>query len=79
MTPTQCRMGRAALQWGVRDLAEKAGMSPNTIARLERGESMAAETLDTLREAFERAGVRILDPDRSGGEGARFKRTSRRK
>jgi transcriptional regulator with XRE-family HTH domain len=70
-------MARAALQWGVRDLAREAGMSPNTVARLERGEAMAEATLEIVRATFERAGVRVIDPDRHGGEGARFAKTTK--
>ena len=39
ITPHQCRMARAALDLGVRDLARIADVSPNTVARMERGSS----------------------------------------
>ena len=35
LTPIQIRMARAALGWGVRDLAKKAGLAPNTVSRFE--------------------------------------------
>ena len=40
MTPQQCRMARVGLGLGVRELAELADVSTNTISRLERGESL---------------------------------------
>jgi hypothetical protein len=33
----QLRMARAAVGWGVRGLAEKAGVTANTVARIENG------------------------------------------
>ncbi|ARJ65666.1 transcriptional regulator [Magnetospirillum sp. ME-1] len=74
LTATQCRMARAALQIGVRDLAQLAKVSPNTIARLERGETLYARTLDTIRATLEAAGVMIIDADENGGDGVRVRR-----
>lgn len=76
LTATQCRMARAALQIGVRDLAQLAKVSPNTIARLERGETLYARTLDTIRAALEVAGVMIIDADENGGDGVRVLRAA---
>src|SRR5271166_6161739 len=42
---TDIRTARAALKIGVRELARLADVSPNTIARLERGEKMHPRTL----------------------------------
>jgi transcriptional regulator with XRE-family HTH domain len=55
--PVQSRMARAALGWGVRDLARKAGVSPDTVARFERGDELRPATLATLRAALEAAGA----------------------
>jgi len=44
ITPSQCRMARAALQIGVRDLAEASGISAITITRFETGKSGAYES-----------------------------------
>ncbi|RYE47739.1 MAG: XRE family transcriptional regulator, partial [Hyphomicrobiales bacterium] len=33
-------MARAAIGWGVRDLAREAGVAVDTISRLERGEDI---------------------------------------
>lgn len=71
MNAAQCRMARAALGLGVRDLAERAEVSPNTIARLERGEVLKAATVDTIRATLEVAGVEFI-PENGGGVGVRL-------
>lgn len=72
MRPVQSRMARAALSWGVRDLAAAAKVSPDTVARLERGETLYPRTLETIRAAFEAAGVEFI-PENGGGVGVRLK------
>lgn len=69
-------MARAALGIGVRELAEKADVSPNTITRLERGESMQRRTVDTIRTALEAEGVEFIaegQASQGGGPGVRLK------
>ena len=66
MNPAQSRMARAALQLGVRDVAALAQVSPNTVARLERGEALYPRTVDAIRAALERAGVEFTDGDAPG-------------
>jgi len=66
MTSTQSKMARAALGLGVRDLAKMAGVSPDTVARLERGEALKGRTLDAIRSALESAGVEFTDGGRPG-------------
>lgn len=73
LTPAQCRMARAALQLGVRDLAAMAEVSPNTIARLERGETLYGRTVDAIRAALEAAGVEFI-PENGGGAGVRLRK-----
>lgn len=68
ITGTQCRMARAALGLGVRDLAKLADVSPNTITRLERGEELHARTLSTIRTALEKAGAKFIS-EKDGGPG----------
>jgi transcriptional regulator with XRE-family HTH domain len=77
LTREQCRMARAALSLGVRDVAALANVSPNTIARLERGEALYGRTLDTVRAALEEAGVVFLDPGEmvDGGAGVRLRKS----
>src|SRR6202042_1293013 len=38
MLPVQCKAARVALGIGERELAAKAGVSPDTVSRLEKGE-----------------------------------------
>ena len=66
----QSKMARVALGWGVRDLAKRAGVSPDTIARLERGEQLKSSTLHAVRTAFEAAGIEFI-PENGGGPGVR--------
>jgi transcriptional regulator with XRE-family HTH domain len=53
----QCKMARDALGLGVRELAERAKVSPDEIARLERGEELGEGKIDVVRAALEAAGV----------------------
>ena len=72
IVPVQSRMARVALSWGVRDLAVAAKVSPNTIARLERGETLNPRTLGAIRAALETAGVEFIS-ENGGGVGVRLK------
>lgn len=69
----QSKMARAATGLGVRELAEQAGVSPNTIARLERGEELKDSTLSAIRAALEAAGVEFIAGN-GGGPGVRIKK-----
>lgn len=66
-------MARAALGLGVRELAELAKVSPDTIARLERGEELRERTVDAIRAALEVAGVEFI-PENGGGAGVRLRK-----
>jgi transcriptional regulator with XRE-family HTH domain len=77
MLPIQCKLARTALGWGVRDLARKADKSPTTVAKLERGKDMRAETIAEIRRTFEKAGVVFIDAN-GGGPGVRLKRKPKR-
>ena len=59
-------MARAALMLGVRDLASAAGVSPTTISKIERGETLAPRTLAAIRAALEAAGVEFTDGNEPG-------------
>lgn len=65
-------MARAALGLGVREAAWLASVSPNTIARLERGEELKPRTVQAVRQAFETAGVVFID-ENGGGPGVRLR------
>jgi transcriptional regulator with XRE-family HTH domain len=67
ITATQCKMARAALGWGVRDLALRAKIAPNTVARFETGKSEPnASTLTMMRQAFEADGIEFTNGDADG-------------
>ncbi|KAB1119687.1 helix-turn-helix domain-containing protein [Neorhizobium galegae] len=68
-------MARTALGWGTRDLARNAGVSPDTIARLERGENLRASTIAAVQSAIEAAGIEFI-PENGGGVGVRFARAT---
>ena len=75
MLPVQCRMARVALGWGVRELAQAAKVSPDTVARLERGDGLRERTADAVQRALEEAGVQFI-PENGGGPGVRLRQTS---
>jgi transcriptional regulator with XRE-family HTH domain len=64
--PLQCRMARAALGLGVRQLATAAKVSVDTVARFERGDELKGRTIDALRRALESAGVEFTNGDQPG-------------
>ena len=64
--PVQCRMARAALGLGVRDLAAAAKVSIDTVARFERGEELKERTVEALQRALETAGVEFTNGDQPG-------------
>jgi ribosome-binding protein aMBF1 (putative translation factor) len=57
LTGIQCKMARAALNWGIKELAEEAGINPNTIVRFESGKGALTSTVDKVLEAFIEHGV----------------------
>lgn len=71
-------MARAALEWGVLDLAREAAVSTQTIVRFERGEAVKQVTRDRLRDAFIAAGIEFI-PANGGGPGVRLARPSEKK
>jgi transcriptional regulator with XRE-family HTH domain len=73
MKPVQIRMARAAVGWGVRELAEKAGVTANTVTRIENGADAKQSTIDALRSALEAAGVEFI-PENGSGAGVRLKK-----
>jgi transcriptional regulator with XRE-family HTH domain len=62
LTPTQCRMARAALQWSLEEAAAAAGVSRRTILRLENDQrDILPDKIGAIRRAYEAAGIRFLD------------------
>lgn len=70
--PVHSRMARAALGLGVRDLAKLAYLSPNTIARFERGDDVSEKTIYTIRNTLEKAGIEFIYKN-GGGSGVRLR------
>jgi transcriptional regulator with XRE-family HTH domain len=65
MTLEQCRMARAGLSIGVRELAEAARVSVGTITRFEAGQAIHDMTLALIQKALERNGIEFV-ADSSG-------------
>jgi transcriptional regulator with XRE-family HTH domain len=70
MTSAQMRAARAMLDWTQPQLAEAAGVSVETIKRLERleGEVTATRvaTIDAIEKALVKAGVEFTNGDEPG-------------
>ena len=75
ITRDQVRMARAALGWGVRELAAKAGVSANTVSRYENGADALGGTLLKIKRVLEQGGIIFID-ENGGGPGVRLKKRS---
>jgi transcriptional regulator with XRE-family HTH domain len=71
-------MARAALGWGVRELAGAAKVSIDTVARFERGDELKERTVEAIQLALEAGGIEFI-PENGGGPGIRLKRRPARK
>ncbi len=63
ITGTQIRSARAALRWSVQELADRAGISIQTIKRFEVAEGVPASRYSTLQDikvALESAGIEFI-------------------
>jgi transcriptional regulator with XRE-family HTH domain len=79
VTSAQVRMARAALNWGVRDLAEAAQIHRNTVTNIETGRYAGdAATLAAIVGALKRAGVEFID-ENGGGPGVRLRKRHQKK
>jgi transcriptional regulator with XRE-family HTH domain len=70
--PIQIKMARAALGWGVRELASAAGVTPNTVSRCETAGGGQVATIEGIQTALEKAGVIFIKADETGGVGVRL-------
>ncbi len=70
----QCRMARAALGWGLEDLAGAAGVSLDTVARFERGDTSRLTAVRAIKTALENAGCEFISEDDVGGPGIRMRK-----
>jgi transcriptional regulator with XRE-family HTH domain len=66
MKAVQLRMARAAVGWGVRELAEKAGVTANTVSRIELGADAKQSTIEAIQRALEAAGIEFTNGDKPG-------------
>jgi len=61
LNPEACRAARALLRWSMRDLAKAAGVSLETVLRVEQGGGpFKPETLAKLCAAFTAQGVDLV-------------------
>ena len=72
LSAVQCKMARAALGWGVGELAKRAGIGINTVSRFENGSEAHSGTQRLVRTAFEAAGIVFID-ENGGGPGVRLR------
>jgi transcriptional regulator with XRE-family HTH domain len=75
MKPVQLKMARAAVGWGVRELAKKAGVTANTVTRIENGADAKQSTMDRLQHALEAVGIEFIQ-ENGGGPGVRLRKRS---
>ena len=74
ITPRQIRAARALLDWSQQELADKAIVSLNALARLERGTvDPRMSTLSAVERALQKAGIEFI-PESDRGEGVRLSR-----
>lgn len=67
MTSEQCRMARAGLSIGVRELAELARVSVGTVSRFEAGQGVPEMTVGLFQKALERAGAEFVSEGNDAG------------
>jgi transcriptional regulator with XRE-family HTH domain len=78
MKAVQVKMARAAVGLGVRELAKRAGLTANTVTRIENGADAKQSTMDRLQQALEAAGVQFID-ENGGGPGVRLQKRQLKK
>jgi transcriptional regulator with XRE-family HTH domain len=78
MRPVQLKMARAAVGWGVRELAKKAGVTANTVTRIENGADAKQSTMDRLQHALEAAGIEFIQ-ENGGGPGVRLRKRQQKR
>ncbi len=76
--PVQSRMARAARGWGVRELANAAKVSVDTIARFERGDELRERTVEAIQRALEVGGIEFI-AENGGGPGVRLRKPPKHK
>lgn len=75
----QARAARAILKMGVREVAELAKVTPNTVSRVEQDDigprGPQPVTIDAIRRVYEERGIVFFDdgPVPPGGAGVRLR------
>ena len=57
----QLRMARAALGWSLKDLAHRAGVHMNTVARCEAGHDALTATVQKMEDVFRDEGIVFVE------------------
>jgi transcriptional regulator with XRE-family HTH domain len=80
ITVQQIRAARGLLGWSQTELARRAGLSRETIKRVEAPGDLkvSSDAKARLQEALENAGIQFLE-ENGGGPGLRLKRTAQKK
>ena len=76
---SQIRAARALLNWSAEALAEKVGVTRQTIQRLEQHDGLPpsrSQTLDDIQRAFESAGIEFIGSP-ADGPGVRLVRKTK--
>ena len=63
----------------MRELAKKAGVTANTVTRVENGADAKQSTMDRLQQALEAAGVEFINDNGGGGPGVRLRKQRQKK
>lgn len=74
MNSIQSKMARVALSLSIKEIAKLAGVSTNTISRLEAGEELKPRTIEAIQSALENSGVEFI-AENGGGPGVRLKQS----
>ena len=71
------KLARTCLGWDQKDLGREAGLSDQTIQRMESSEGPVRGTYDNVqkvRQTLEKAGVIFIEADSDGGPGVRLRK-----
>ena len=73
LTPSQCRAGRAMIEWTQAHLAKSAGIGVTTLQNFENGKSKPIVSVRlAIRRALEDAGVMFIAAGAKHGPGVRI-------
>jgi transcriptional regulator with XRE-family HTH domain len=78
ITRIQIRLGRVALGWSQQDLADRAVVAVNAVARRERGKTdIRTSTLEKIEKALIKGGIIFIPASDGLGEGVRLRKPSK--